>query len=82
MCLIGGDTLLSSQVVDGAPAPGADLHLSKEKVTELQRIRAQLPSAPQAVRLEEEVARIPDTGPFRLILVNVTYKAQHDDIAE
>ena len=70
------------KVVDGALAPVEDLNLPKEKVRELQKIRAQLPSAPQAVRLEEDVARIPDTGPFRLMLVNVTYKAQRKDIEE
>lgn len=51
-------------------------------MTELQRIKAQLPSAPQAVRLEEDIARIPDTGPFRLVLVNVAFSATRREIEE
>lgn len=72
----------SSSVLDGAATIPSDLHLSKEKVTELQRIKAQLPSAPQAVRLEEDIARIPDTGPFRLVLVNVAFSATRREIEE
>ncbi|KAL5965729.1 Eukaryotic translation initiation factor 4B [Taenia solium] len=72
----------SNSVLDGAATIPSDLNLSKEKVTELQRIKAQLPSAPQAVRLEEDIARIPDTGPFRLVLVNVAFSATRREIEE
>ncbi|VDM30695.1 unnamed protein product [Hydatigera taeniaeformis] len=72
----------SNSVLDGAASIPSDLHLSKEKVTELQRIKAQLPSAPQAVRLEEDIARIPETGPFRLVLVNVSFSATRKEIEE
>ncbi|KAL5106832.1 hypothetical protein TcWFU_005172 [Taenia crassiceps] len=72
----------SNSVLDGAATIPSDLHLSKEKVAELQRIKAQLPSAPQAVRLEEDIARIPDTGPFRLVLVNVAFSATRREIEE
>ncbi len=68
-------------MVDGIAAP-PDLNLTKEKVSELQRIKAELPSAPQSVRIEEEIARIPDCGPFRLVMVSVSYNATRSDIEE
>lgn len=70
------------QVIDGTAEQFSDLNLTKEKVDELQRIKAQLPSAPQAVRLEDEVARIPEHGPFRLVLVNVSFSATKVQIEE
>ncbi|VDL90581.1 unnamed protein product [Schistocephalus solidus] len=76
-------TYSSTSVVDGgAESALAKLNLSREKVTELQRIKAQLPSAPQAVRIEEEIAQIPDSGPFRIMLANVAYQATREQIEE
>ncbi|KAM7534456.1 hypothetical protein Aperf_G00000115692 [Anoplocephala perfoliata] len=72
----------NSSVMDGPETEPAASFLTPEQIVHLQRIKATLPSAPQAVRLEEEVARIPDTGPFRLILSNVPYSAKKKDIED
>uniref|UniRef100_A0A5K3EYC5 RRM domain-containing protein n=1 Tax=Mesocestoides corti TaxID=53468 RepID=A0A5K3EYC5_MESCO len=70
----------SHSVIDGGASLPPEVNLSKEKVSELQRIKANLPTAPQAVRIEEEIARIPECGPFRVVLVNVPYAATRSDI--
>ncbi|VDN10715.1 unnamed protein product [Dibothriocephalus latus] len=76
-------TYSSTSVADGGPESAlAKLNLSKEKLSELQRIKAQLPSAPQSVRIEEEIAQIPDSGPFRILLANVSYQATREQVEE
>ncbi|VDO09264.1 unnamed protein product [Rodentolepis nana] len=67
----------SANGIEADPAVAA---LSSEEKMRLHQMKANLPSAPQAVRIEEDVAKIPDSGPFRVAMSNVPYTARRADI--
>nr|CDS25507.1 eukaryotic translation initiation factor 4b:4h [Hymenolepis microstoma] len=70
----------NTSIVDGIEADPAVAALSSEEKMRLHQMKASLPSAPQAVRIEEDVAKIPDSGPFRVAMNNVPYTAKKADI--
>lgn len=70
----------NTSIVDGIEADPAVAALSSEEKMRLHQMKANLPSAPQAVRIEEDVAKIPDSGPFRVAMSNVPYTARRADI--
>ncbi|VUZ52288.1 unnamed protein product [Hymenolepis diminuta] len=70
----------STSVVDGIEVDPAVAALSSVEKMRLHQMKANLPSAPQAVRIEEDVAKIPDSGPFRVAMSNVPYTARRADI--
>ncbi|KAM3177736.1 hypothetical protein ACTXT7_003949 [Hymenolepis weldensis] len=70
----------STSVVDGIEVDPVVASLSSVEKMRLHQMKANLPSAPQAVRIEEDVAKIPDSGPFRVAMSNVPYTAKRADI--
>ncbi|CAL8103776.1 unnamed protein product [Calicophoron daubneyi] len=58
----------------------AELNISKEKAEELQKIRAKLPTFSQPSMIETEMAKLPNTKPFRAFVHNVAFSATETDV--
>nr|CDS25508.2 ATP dependent RNA helicase DDX24 [Hymenolepis microstoma] len=54
--------------------------LSKERLAALNQMKRQLPNAPESERLQEIIGKIPDSGPFILIIRNLDFTAGKTDV--
>ncbi|VDO09263.1 unnamed protein product [Rodentolepis nana] len=54
--------------------------LSQEKLAVLNQMKMQLPKAPESERLHETIDKIPDSGPFIIIIRNLDFSAGGADV--
>ncbi|VUZ52291.1 unnamed protein product [Hymenolepis diminuta] len=54
--------------------------LSKERLAALNQIKKELPSAPEAERLQEIISKMSDFGPFSLLIRNLDFAAKKIDV--